>query len=196
VNERNSLPFLPRPRRCTFGLGVRTLCGQRFLASITTFTFAAAWSPRTGTCMNSRRQLGHGRRRTRSSPERTPGRHAGRRGGTLRVGVIYALRARACIERGRVWQAEHYVDAVRDHGLSLACLLQGCPRCRRAATTTFRQRRWPDSRLPTSARSSPAALRAALAASIRALMDTGSEARLPHADTVAQRLAELSPAAR
>src|SRR5437762_6598349 len=28
-------------------------------------------------------------------------------------GVIYALHARACIERGRVWQAEHYVDAVR-----------------------------------------------------------------------------------
>jgi len=36
-------------------------------------------------------------------------------------GVIYALHARACIERGRVWQAEHYVGAVRDHGLSLAC---------------------------------------------------------------------------
>src|SRR6266699_3836572 len=40
-------------------------------------------------------------------------------------GVIYALHARACIERGRVWQAEHYVDAVRDHALSLACLYQG-----------------------------------------------------------------------
>ncbi|MFY9577987.1 MAG: hypothetical protein WAQ33_01550, partial [Gaiellaceae bacterium] len=37
-------------------------------------------------------------------------------------GVIYALHARACIERGRVWQAEHYVGAVRDHALSLACL--------------------------------------------------------------------------
>src|SRR5919204_2681543 len=36
--------------------------------------------------------------------------------------VIYALHARACIERGRVWQAEHYVGAVRDHALSLACL--------------------------------------------------------------------------
>jgi hypothetical protein len=29
-------------------------------------------------------------------------------------GVIYALHARACIERGRVWQAEHYVGAVRE----------------------------------------------------------------------------------
>src|SRR5256885_5775661 len=42
-------------------------------------------------------------------------------------GVIYALHARACIERGRVWQAEHYVGAVRDHGLSLACLREGLP---------------------------------------------------------------------
>ena len=33
-------------------------------------------------------------------------------------GVIYALHARACIERGRVWQAEHYVGAVRDHARS------------------------------------------------------------------------------
>jgi hypothetical protein len=40
-------------------------------------------------------------------------------------GVIYALHARACIERGRLWQAEHYVGAVRDHALALACLCQG-----------------------------------------------------------------------
>ena len=30
---------------------------------------------------------------------------------------------------------------------------RGCPRCKRAATTTFQQRPWLDSRLPTSARS-------------------------------------------
>src|SRR3954454_8678347 len=30
-------------------------------------------------------------------------------------GVIYGVHARACIERGRVWQAEHYIGAVRDH---------------------------------------------------------------------------------
>src|SRR5439155_5974069 len=42
-------------------------------------------------------------------------------------GVIYALHARACIARGRVWQAEHYIGAVRDHALSLACLRQGLP---------------------------------------------------------------------
>src|SRR5262249_30309198 len=42
-------------------------------------------------------------------------------------GVIYALHARACIERGRLWQAEHYVGAVRDHALALACLREGVP---------------------------------------------------------------------
>src|SRR6185437_16077798 len=42
-------------------------------------------------------------------------------------GAIYALHARACIERGRVWQAEHYVGAVRDHALSLACVREGVP---------------------------------------------------------------------
>jgi hypothetical protein len=40
-------------------------------------------------------------------------------------GVIYALHTRACIERRRLWQAEHYVGAVRDHALSLACLRHG-----------------------------------------------------------------------
>ena len=42
-------------------------------------------------------------------------------------GVVYGLHARACIERGRVWQAEHYIGAVRDHALSLACLRRGLP---------------------------------------------------------------------
>lgn len=37
------------------------------------------------------------------------------------------LDAGACIERGRRWQAEHYVGAVRDHALSLACLRAGLP---------------------------------------------------------------------
>src|SRR5947209_17737602 len=40
-------------------------------------------------------------------------------------GVVYALHARACVERGRVWQAEHYVGAVRDHALSMACIREG-----------------------------------------------------------------------
>jgi hypothetical protein len=33
----------------------------------------------------------------------------------------HALRARFCIERGRYWQAEYWISAVRDYALSLAC---------------------------------------------------------------------------
>jgi hypothetical protein len=70
-------------------------------------------------------------------------------------GIIYALHTRACIERGRVWQAEHYIGAVRDHALALACLREG--------TTAVQARGY----------------------------DEGEAARLPHADVVAERLAEL-----
>jgi hypothetical protein len=106
-------------------------------------------------------------------------------------GVIYALHARACIERGRVWQAEHYVGAVRDHALSLACLCQGLP--------AVQARGFDDLSAETLARFEaahvggiePGALRTALGASVLALMRAGADARLPHAETVAQRLAEL-----
>jgi hypothetical protein len=106
-------------------------------------------------------------------------------------GVIYALHARACIERGRRWQAEHYVGAVRDHALSLACLREG-----RACTQA---RGYDDLSAETLARFEdahvgavePGTLRPALAASVRALMREGSEARLPNARVVAERLAEL-----
>jgi hypothetical protein len=42
-------------------------------------------------------------------------------------GVAYARESRACIERGRPWQAEHSINAVRDHALMLACLARGLP---------------------------------------------------------------------
>ncbi|HYZ88244.1 MAG TPA: hypothetical protein VE620_03005 [Myxococcales bacterium] len=106
-------------------------------------------------------------------------------------GVIYALHARACIERQRVWQAEHYVGAVRDHALALACLRQGLP--------AVQARGYDDLSADTLARFDsahvgavePDALRRALAACVLTLMGEGAEARLPHANTVAQRLAEL-----
>ncbi|HEY7123463.1 MAG TPA: hypothetical protein VH540_05890 [Ktedonobacterales bacterium] len=83
-------------------------------------------------------------------------------------GVIYTLHARACIERGRVWQAEHYVGAVRDHALALACLREG--------RLAVQARGYDDLAAPTLARFGethvgavePGALRAALAASVRA----------------------------
>ena len=106
-------------------------------------------------------------------------------------GVIYALHSRACIERGRVWQAEHYIGAVRDHALSLACLSQGLP--------AVQARGYDDLSAETLARfeyahvgaADRAALRAALAGSVVALMREGAGARLPHADAVTQRLADL-----
>ncbi len=106
-------------------------------------------------------------------------------------GVIYALHARSCIERGRVWQAEHYVGAVRDHALALACLREGLP--------AAQARSYDDLSSETRERSDdahvgavePDELRRALAASTAALVLEGSEARLAHARVVAERLAEL-----
>jgi hypothetical protein len=106
-------------------------------------------------------------------------------------GVIYAIHARACIERGRIWQAEHYVGAVRDHALSLACLRQGLP--------AVQARGYDDLSAETLGRFEdahvgavePGVLRAALAASVLALMREGAEVRLPHAHVVAERLDEL-----
>ena len=111
-------------------------------------------------------------------------------------GVIYALHARACIERQRVWQAEHYVGAVRDHALSLACLRQGLP--------AVQARGYDDLPAETLARFeethiravAPGPLRASLAASVLALMHEGAEAHLRAAKVVAERLAELRRHAR
>jgi hypothetical protein len=107
-------------------------------------------------------------------------------------GVIYALHARACIERGRLWQAEHYVDSLRDHALSLACLREG--------VIAVQARGYDDLSAETLAQFdkthvgtlAPDALRAALAASARALMREAEQAQLPHANTVAERLTDLS----
>ena len=92
--------------------------------------------------------------------------------------------------RARV-QAEHYVGAVRDHALSLACLREG--------RTAVQARGYDD--LPAETRAGfedahvgtleAGALRTALAASVTALLREGVEARVPHAQVVAERLAEL-----
>ena len=39
----------------------------------------------------------------------------------------YAREARACIERGRLWQAELSINAIRDHALTLACRRRNLP---------------------------------------------------------------------
>ncbi|HJP66175.1 MAG TPA: hypothetical protein VKA30_07725, partial [Actinomycetota bacterium] len=106
-------------------------------------------------------------------------------------GIVYGLHTRACIERGRVLQAEHYVGAVRDHALTLACLREGVP--------AVQARGYDDLSAETRARFEgahvgalePGALRAALAAGVAALLREGEEAGLPYARVVAERIAEL-----
>ncbi|MDG6983412.1 MAG: hypothetical protein JRN28_02505 [Nitrososphaerota archaeon] len=39
--------------------------------------------------------------------------------------VHHLVRARFCIERGRLWQAEYWISAARDYVLALACLQRG-----------------------------------------------------------------------
>jgi hypothetical protein len=90
-----------------------------------------------------------------------------------------------------VWQAEHYVGAVRDHALSFACLRHGLP--------AVQARGYDDLPSETLAAFEGAhlgsleteRLRAALSAAVRALLAAGDEADVASAHTVAQRLAEL-----
>jgi len=111
-------------------------------------------------------------------------------------GVVYALHARACIERRRLWQAEHYVGAVRDHELSLGCLREG--------VIAVQARGYDDLSGETRARLEDAhigsvehsSLRRALAASVTALVHQGEAADVRNADAVVERLAELSTGLR
>src|SRR5213080_4401202 len=41
------------------------------------------------------------------------------------LAVVYLLHARACIARGRMWEAEYCISAARDQALSLACHHRG-----------------------------------------------------------------------
>jgi hypothetical protein len=43
------------------------------------------------------------------------------------VGVHHAVRARFCVERGRFWQAQHWIGEMRDIGLTLACRRRDLP---------------------------------------------------------------------
>jgi Arc/MetJ family transcription regulator len=81
---------------------------------------------------------------------------------------------------------------VRDHGLSLACVREGLP--------PVQARSYDDLPAETIARFEgahvgavePRAVRAALAASVLALLREGAGARLPHASVVAERLADFA----
>jgi hypothetical protein len=106
-------------------------------------------------------------------------------------GVIYGLHSRTSIQRARVWQAEHYIGAVRDHALALACLRRGLP--------AVQARGYDD--LPADVLTGfdethigslePERLRRALSAGVRALLREAGAANLPNVDAVQQRLAGL-----
>ncbi|MGB7804526.1 MAG: hypothetical protein WBM72_02890 [Actinomycetota bacterium] len=90
-----------------------------------------------------------------------------------------------------MWQAEHYVGAVRDHALAISCLREGLG--------AAQARSYDDLSAESLARFDgthvgalePRPLRAALAAAVFALMHEGSEIRVPHAGVVAERLTDI-----
>lgn len=43
------------------------------------------------------------------------------------MGWLYAMQARSCIGRGKLWQAERMVAGIREQALALACLRHGLP---------------------------------------------------------------------
>jgi len=106
-------------------------------------------------------------------------------------GVVYAVYVRSCIERGRVWQAEHYVGAVRDHALSLACLREGLPAVEGRGYDHLSAETLAHFAETHVGALEPRALYSALAAAVRALVREGAEAHLPQVETVAQRLVDL-----
>jgi hypothetical protein len=57
---------------------------------------------------------------SRNFPASTPG-------SVIGLGWLYALHARTCIARERLWQAEYMISGVRDHALALACIRHNLP---------------------------------------------------------------------
>src|ERR1700722_14385051 len=43
------------------------------------------------------------------------------------LGWLYALHARSCIARQKLWQAEYMISGIRDHAFVLACIRHGLP---------------------------------------------------------------------
>lgn len=84
-------------------------------------------------------------------------------------------------------QAEHYVVAVRDHALSLACCNRGLPPAQARSYDDLPAESLVRSEAAHVGTVDPAALRSALGVSVVALIREG----LPHALIVAERLAEL-----
>ena len=109
----------------------------------------------------------------------------------LDLGWLYAVHARSCIARGKVWQAEYMIHYVRDQAMAAACVRHGLP---------AREGRGMD-RLPAGekepfeaalARSlDPSELRRALKAAIHCLVDEIAHADVDLARRIGPVLQEL-----
>jgi len=105
-------------------------------------------------------------------------------------GVVYALHARACIERGRRWQAEHYIGALRDHSLSLACLRHGLPAVQARGHDDLPADELARYDATHVGSLEPDAQRAALGAAVASLLHECAQTDPAHADAVAKRLGD------
>jgi hypothetical protein len=104
-------------------------------------------------------------------------------------GVIYGIHARRCIKRQRAWQAEHYINATRDHALMLACLRSDLPVAQARGyddLPTETLRGMSETHVASLERET---LQAAFTASMHALLREG--AHLPKTAAVASRLDPL-----
>jgi hypothetical protein len=70
------------------------------------------------------------------------------------LSVHHAVRARFCIERGKLWEAQYWINELRDHALALACRRRGLETTTGAATRICRPSSSPTSRTRSSGRSS------------------------------------------
>jgi hypothetical protein len=48
-------------------------------------------------------------------------------GAIIGIAWLYALHARSCIARRKLWQAEYMISGIRDNALALACIRHGLP---------------------------------------------------------------------
>jgi hypothetical protein len=55
---------------------------------------------------------------------------------------LYALHARSCIARRKLWQAEYMISGIRDNALALACLRTAFPQSTVEAWI-FCRTKWP-----------------------------------------------------
>lgn len=104
------------------------------------------------------------------------------------LGAHHAVRARICIERGRSWQAEYWISALRDHALELAC--------RRRGLQTAYARGFDD--LPAEVREEfePALVRSLERAELLRALDAALHVLLREADEARELADKLEPRLR